>query len=75
MSLDPRPENYQRLPKRNWEDLNRSLQFYFKKGRFDKPFFIVNVNEYEMTKEEIIKEAESKGYKVTDLSNNELKFE
>lgn len=75
MGLDPRPENYQPLPKRTWEDLNRSLQFYFKKGHFDKPYFIAYVHDYEMSKEEIIKEAESKGYKVTEPTTDNLKFE
>ncbi len=75
MSLDPRPENYNALPKRTWKDLNNSLQFYFKKGHHDKPYFIMNVNDYEMSKEEIIKEAESKGYKVTEPTAGNLKFE
>lgn len=75
MSLDPKPENYRRLPKKTWEDLNRELQFYFTKGRFDNPYFIANANDYEMTKEEIIKEAESQGYKVTEPTVDNLKFE
>lgn len=75
MSLDPKPKEYNQLPKRTWEDLNRSLQFYFREGRFEKPYFALSVNDYEMSKEEIIKEAESKGYKVTETTKDNLKFE
>ncbi|MBP1971568.1 hypothetical protein J2Z83_003719 [Virgibacillus natechei] len=74
MTLDPKPEKYE-VKKKTWEDLNNSLNFYFTKGQFDRPYFIVNFNEYEMSKEEIIEEAETKGYKVTEHKNDLLRFE
>lgn len=72
--LDPKPDNYQVI-KRTWEDLNDELQYHFSRGKSDKPFYTVNIDQQEMSKEEIIQEAEAKGYKVTEKSFNYLRFD
>ncbi|MFR2911878.1 MAG: hypothetical protein ACLTCC_03045 [Staphylococcus hominis] len=69
--LSPKP-NRQFVPK-NWEYLDEALQRRFN-SNINHPQYSINVNDYAMSKEEIIKEAQKNGYKVTS-NGDYLKFE
>jgi hypothetical protein len=59
--LDPRPPKKKEL--RSWEQLNELLQFFLSQP--NDPMTTINVNDYAMSAEEIITEAEKQGYKVS----------
>lgn len=69
--LDPRPnpEN----PKFSWDYLNNLLQANFNMPGVKSA--TINLDDYAIPKEEIIAEAEKQGYKVTESSGNNLRFE
>ncbi|MDR4314982.1 Uncharacterised protein [Niallia circulans] len=68
--LDPKPEKNRLY---TWEDLNDYLQLHFKSPGSFVP--TIDVRQYSMTKEEIISEAETQGYKVSQPREHILKFE
>lgn len=69
--LDPRPESNGNLY--SWDRLNFILQSKFNEPRDNTA--TIDVRDYEMSKDEIITEAEIQGYKVTEPAENHLKFE
>lgn len=75
MGLDPAPKQQQ--PKYGWTELNQILQANFSSHDVDVNNIKLNIDlyGYSLNKEEVIKEAQSNGYKVTDAGNNQLIFE
>lgn len=51
--------------KKDWKVLNQQLQDLFSSDNLLNPSFIMDMKEYTMTSDEVIVEAEKKGYKVT----------
>lgn len=68
--LDPKPDR--KVPY-SWNVLNNVLKRSFKTPGTDS--VTVRPEQFEMSKDEIISEAEKQGYKVTDNNNGFLKFE
>lgn len=52
-----------------WNELNNVLQSTFKRPTKGKQTFHIAVDSYQMSKEEMINELKSNGYKVTDNDN------
>ncbi|MET3558655.1 hypothetical protein ABID29_001781 [Streptococcus rupicaprae] len=69
--LSPKP---QPIKKYSWEDLNAYLNMIFT-SQHDHPRASINYHNYNMSKNDIIVEAEKSGYKVTDEGNGYLTFE
>lgn len=71
--LDPRPETHK--PLRSWDYLNRTLQANLSHADPEKRFLVIDLRDYEISKEEIVAEATNQGYKVsTESDPNYLKF-
>lgn len=71
--LDPKPTTQN--PLLGWDDLNRRLQASFMiANKKEAPSLTIDVSEFEMSKEEIIAEVQSQGYKVSDSGNDYLVF-
>lgn len=60
--LEPRPIN--REPRYSWDDLNIMLQNTFSDP--SKESLLIDLRQFKISKEDIIPEAESQGYKVTE---------
>jgi hypothetical protein len=69
--LDPRPITPP--AKYSWDTLNNTLQAGFKTP--GKKSVVIDLRNYDLTKEEIVTEAESQGYKVSEESEFYLRFE
>ncbi|HHK1821850.1 TPA: hypothetical protein ACQNGH_001672, partial [Streptococcus pyogenes] len=69
--LSPKPTR--RTKFKTWKDLDRTLKNSFGECNFDSATIILD--EYEISKEEIILEATQQGYKVIDNNDNYLTFE
>jgi len=61
--LSPKPGHFYR--KKSWEDLDEMLQSLFNNDDIRKPHATIDVNDYMMSKDEIVKEAKKNMYKVT----------
>ena len=73
MSLNKRPISSEKY---GWEELNRYLDTFFTSPNTSvKPFAYVDLGFYSMSTEEIIDAGKQNGYTVTDIGNNQLKFE
>lgn len=71
--LNPKPTK--KKPLLTWKDLDELLQSNFELSKKNTdPSATVNLDEYDLTFEEVKKEAESKGYKVQKLQNSFVKF-
>lgn len=64
MGLSPKP-NPQPI-KKGWAELDQVLTNSFSNPISNPPFAVIFLNEYSLSKEEIIKEAEANGYVVTE---------
>lgn len=69
--LSPKP-SHKKLSK-GWEDLNDLLLANFE--NFNAQSATISLEDYAISKDEIISEATSKGYKVIDDNNGYLTFE
>ncbi|API89399.1 hypothetical protein BKP56_09095 [Marinilactibacillus sp. 15R] len=73
MGLSQMPPNG--TSKKNWKDLDQVLLANFKAKTFkENRSATINADEFEMSIDEIVKEAESNGYKVQVLPNNMIRF-
>ena len=71
--LTPKPTD--KKPLLTWEDLDSLLQANFiKQEKGKEPEATVNLNEYEITFDGLIAEAELANYKIEQLDNNYVKF-
>lgn len=69
--LSPKPERINR-PKKDWSHLDGILKNKFQNSYHDEPSLMILVEEYEMTAEEIKREAEKNGYTVTLTDENRV---
>lgn len=69
--LEPKP-NWEN-PNHSWDHLNHLLQANFKMHG-NRTSVVIDLNDYSISKEEIITEAEKQGYTVTEASKNQLRF-
>lgn len=68
-----KPENGTR--KKTWEDLDNSLQRAFETDIYkENRVLAVDIDEYDVDKDEVIREAEKSGYTVQEHSGNILVF-
>ena len=71
--LSPKPTN--KKPLLGWKDLDQLLQANFEASKKNtEPSLTIDLNEFDLTFEEIKKEAESKGYNVQKLQDSFVKF-
>ncbi|NMH67271.1 hypothetical protein HF072_00435 [Bacillus sp. RO3] len=68
--LDPRPSDIKELY--SWDVLNSTLQTAFKQP--GEKTAVIDLRQFSLTKEEIVTEAESQGYTVTEEYNHYLRF-
>ncbi|CAG9620843.1 hypothetical protein [Sutcliffiella rhizosphaerae] len=69
--LSPRPLKQEKLF--SWDDLNSQLLANFNMPGID--YAVIDLQKYDMSKEEIIVEAEKQGYKVIEQAPHHLRFE
>lgn len=72
MGLSPKPTSH--INSYGWKELDNWLKLQFESNTTGSPFADVNLKFYSLSKEEIIKVAQSKGYSVEDLGNDTLRF-
>lgn len=71
--LSPKPTN--KKPLLSWKDLDKLLQSNFELSKKNtEPSATVDLDKYDLTFEEVKKEAESKGYKLEKLQNSFIRF-
>lgn len=69
--LSPKPSR--KTSFKTWKDLDEILQSNF--GPFNAKSATISLDEYTMSKEEIIVQASKQGYKVTDSNDGYITFE
>ncbi|MEK5425371.1 hypothetical protein [Cytobacillus sp. FSL R7-0680] len=62
-------------PLHSWDYLNKTLQANFSHVNPDKNFLVIDLRDFEMSKEEIMAEAIKQGYKVSEELEHYLRFE
>ncbi|OHR53653.1 hypothetical protein [Staphylococcus sp. HMSC061G12] len=72
MSLSPKPGHFYR--KKSWEDLDKMLQSLFNDEDVRNPNATIDVNDYIMSKNEIVEEAKKNMCKVT-VNGDYITFE
>lgn len=70
--LDPKPDPNK--PLRSWDFLNQTLQANLSHSNPEKRFLVIDLRDYEISKDEIISEATKQGYEVTTEGDNHLRF-
>lgn len=71
--LSPKPSINK--PLKSWKELDEALQSNFQlSNKSSKPTATINLDEYDLSFEEVKIEAESKGYKVEKRSGSYVKF-
>lgn len=72
--LSPKPQSQK--PLLSWKDLDNLLVSNFEiADKNDAPSATVDLSKYDLSLDEVKREAESKGYKVTDLGNDYVRFD
>ncbi|EFM33667.1 TPA: hypothetical protein VM909_001357 [Streptococcus pyogenes] len=64
------PKQLNKRPKETWEDLDKRLQAVFSDPIKDSD--VINLNQYQMTKSEIISELAKAGYTTEDTNDGYL---
>lgn len=73
MGLGPKPTSQR--PLKDWDDLDKFLQSVFQTQRKDtEPSATVDLSEYEMSFDDVKREAALQGYKVEALNGSYVKF-